>query len=98
MPIQATTGKRTVLRELIDERGLKYGFVANKIGSTPSGFTRLLNGERTLSAGELLALEALLALDASAFFDGRELLIASEHGPNANGAAIGTNPTSEAAL
>lgn len=74
MPVQAPPTKRTILRELIEERGLKYGFVADKIGVAPATLTKLLNGERTLTASAMLAFEELLGVEAKSFFDGRELL------------------------
>lgn len=98
MPAQAPETKRTVLRDLIDERGLKYGFVASKLEISPTLFTRLLSGERPLSARELLALTELLGVEAKSFFDGRELLPSrqTQEGVGADdaggGAHLGTPP------
>lgn len=74
MPVSSPANKQTALRELIDERGLKYGFVASKIGCTPDRLTRLMNGDVPLRASDLMALCELLGVEAKAFFDGRELL------------------------
>lgn len=74
MPVSSPANKQTALRELIDERGLKYGFVAAKVGCSPDRFTRLMNGDLALKASELLTLCELLGVEAKAFFDGRELL------------------------
>jgi transcriptional regulator with XRE-family HTH domain len=74
MPLQAPASKRTVLRDLIDARGLRYDFVAGKVGLSPSNFTKLMNGERTLTASVMVTLCKVLEVEAEAFFDGRELL------------------------
>lgn len=99
MPIASSPAKRTALRDLIDERGLKYGFVAEKIFCTPSGLTKLMNGERTLTASQMLALTELLGVEAKSFFDGRELLPSrqtQDEGVGADdasgGAHLGTPP------
>lgn len=88
------TNKRTVLRALIDERGLRYNFVADKIGTNPSNLTRLMNGERSLPASELLALERLLGVDAAVFFDGRDLLLVTDVPTSAPSGVSGETPTS----
>lgn len=41
--------RATGLRQCLDERGIKYSFVARKIGLWPSGMTALLQGSRTIS-------------------------------------------------
>ena len=41
--------RATGLRQCLDERGIKYSFVARKIGLWPSGMTGLLQGTRTIS-------------------------------------------------
>lgn len=68
-----TEAPRTVLRELIDGRGLRHRFVADKLGVLPSSLTRLLNRDRELRASDLLVLAELLGVDSEIFFDGREL-------------------------
>lgn len=97
MPVSSPANKVTALRELIDERGLKYGFVAVKIGCTPDRLTRLMNADLTLKASELLTLCELLGVEAKAFFDGRELLPSRQTqegvGDDAGGGAhLGTPP------
>lgn len=101
MPAQAPDTKRTVLRDLIDERGLKYGFVAGKLDISPTLFTRLLSGERPLSARELVTLQEILGVEAKAFFDGRELLPARQtqegvEDDASGGGHLGTPPALEA--
>lgn len=91
MPVSSPANKQTALRELIDERGLKYGFVAAKVGCSPDRFTRLMNGDLALKASELLTLCELLGVEAKAFFDGRELL-PSRQGPDGTGATAYTMP------
>lgn len=73
MPVQPPLEKRTILRDLIDERGIRYSFLAEKLGTTASSFTRLMNGEKELFASELLRLEELLGVPYETFFDGSAL-------------------------
>lgn len=73
--------RRTVLRDLIDERGLRYVFVANRLGLSGSGFSLLCDGLRSLRARHLVALEDVLGVKAAAFFDGERLLYADEIPP-----------------
>lgn len=91
MTAAPTKNKRTALRHLIEERGLKYNFVAAKLNVSPSILTRLLNAERNLTASDLVTLQELLGVEAKAFFDGGELLIATET-PTASANAEVGNP------
>lgn len=68
-----TEARRTVLRDLIDDRGLRHRFVADKLGVLPSSLTRLLNRDRELRASDLLVLAELLGVGSEVFFDGRGL-------------------------
>lgn len=70
----ATDERTTVLRALIEERGLIHRFIADKLGITRSHFTRMLNAERPCTAAHAGELAALLGIDLSAFFDGEALL------------------------
>lgn len=44
--------RATGLRQCLDERGIKYSFVARKIGLWPSGMTGLLQGTRTINKAQ----------------------------------------------
>lgn len=41
--------RATGLRQCLDDRGIKYSFVARKLGIWPAGMTAVLKGTRTLS-------------------------------------------------
>lgn len=82
MPVQAPPANRTILRDLIEARGLKYGFVADRLGLSPSLLTRLLGRERPLKASELVALTSLLGVEAEQFFDGSQLILSSDTSTN----------------
>lgn len=97
MPLQAPPAKRTVLRDIIDEAGLRYDFVARKLDISPSTLTKVLNGDRTLTASLLVSFCELLGVEAKAFFDGRELLPSRQtqedvEGDAGGGAHRGTPP------
>lgn len=51
------------VRTLIQEKGLKYTFVASKIGMSNSDLSRRLSGKVKLSAEELLNIMSLLGHD-----------------------------------
>lgn len=68
----------TVLRQLIDERGIRYAFLADKIGVTRSHFTRLVNRERQITSAAAEALAGILGVETAAFFDGHDLRVCIE--------------------
>lgn len=81
MTAAAPEKRKTVIRDLIDARGLKYRFVAGKLGLSASATSLLLDGLRTMSARHLVALEELLSVPSSAFFDGERLRFVDEVPP-----------------
>jgi plasmid maintenance system antidote protein VapI len=58
----------TPLARLIEERGLRKGWVAKRLGISASGMSRLLYGERRMTLDEGVRLADLLGVDV------RELL------------------------
>lgn len=56
----ATTEAKSTLRLLIDSRGLRYSWVAQKVGVAPSTLTQLMNGSRRARADVAERLAALL--------------------------------------
>ena len=87
----------TVLRQAIDEKGLRYTFLAERAGITQSHFTRLLNAERKPTKEFVDLMAQHLGIEPDAFFDGRELLLAqqTQEGVEADasgGAHLGTPP------
>ena len=54
----------TLLREIIESKGLKLKFVAEKIGLTPNGFALKLNNKQEFKTGEISALCDLLNIDS----------------------------------
>lgn len=83
----------TVLRRLIDERGIRHVFLADRIGVTRSHFTRLLNGERAPTAAFIEMICTQLGVEPEVFFDGRRLLIASENPMSTTNDVSGNAPT-----
>lgn len=59
----------TPIARLIDERGLRKGWVAEKLGISPSSLSRLIWGERRMTLDEGLKLAEILGVDV------RELLV-----------------------
>lgn len=74
----STEERKTVLRELIDERGLIHSRLAEKLGLDRSHFTRILSAERPCTPSNAATLAALLQVDQDVFFDGESLRMASE--------------------
>jgi len=54
--------KTATLRELIDQRGLRYRWVAERIGKSPSMMSRWLNGDREPLQADIAALAWVLRL------------------------------------
>lgn len=76
--MRVSTGRRTVLRDLIDERGWRYSYVADQIGVAPAVLSRIMSGKRPLNAGELVKLQNLLGVQYFRFFDGDRLRFSDE--------------------
>ena len=92
MASPATMRRPTVLRELIEARGIRYSFIAEKLGIARSSFHRVLEGDRDLRARELVALTGMLGVEIAVFFDGERLLFADEIPPPDG---VGTERTEE---
>ena len=57
------------LKSVIDKRGLKYNFVARKIGITPNYLGQILSGHRKLSADVALKAAYVLGLPLDVFLN-----------------------------
>lgn len=57
------------INRIIDERGLKQSYIADKIGIRCSTMSRVLNGKRNLKIGEFLSLCDLLNINPMIFLD-----------------------------
>jgi plasmid maintenance system antidote protein VapI len=55
------------LREFLDDRGLRYQWVAEKLGVTPSHMTRLMDGQRPITHDLALKLSGLFDVPADTF-------------------------------
>ncbi len=53
------------LRELIKAKGLKYGYVAERLGLTQYGFSRKLENKSEFKVSEAAKLSELLQINAS---------------------------------
>lgn len=60
---------RPGLRAAIDDRGLKYSWVADRIGVSRPMFSMVLSGERRLAFDRARLLSALLGADFFSLFD-----------------------------
>ena len=78
MTAKAPEKRRTVLRDLIDSRGLRHSFIAERLGLPRSSMSHLLDGNQELRARHLVALEELLGVEAAVFFDGERLRFVDE--------------------
>lgn len=58
------------IKKYLDENGIKYSFVAEKIGMPMNMFSPLLSGKRKMSAEEYLLICKAIGVDAS-YFDER---------------------------
>ncbi len=56
-----------VIRNVIESRGIKQNFVADKAGISPELLRRSLNGERKIPADEFVAICVVLGLDIRDF-------------------------------
>ena len=55
------------IKDIIQERGLQYKFVCEKLGMEQVKFSQCMNGKRNLKTGEFLALCSLLNLNFEDF-------------------------------
>lgn len=56
-----------VIRDYIEDHGMKQNFVAERAGIPPELFRRSLNGERKIPADEFVAICSVLSLDIGDF-------------------------------
>ena len=61
------------IKKYMDENGIKYSFVADKIGMPMNIFSPKINGKKKLTAEEYLSICEALGVDAS-FFSKQELV------------------------
>ena len=52
-----------LLNRLIDEKGIKRSFIAKKLGITPQGLYKKLNGSSNFRGGEMRLMGRILDLD-----------------------------------
>lgn len=81
MTAEAPEKRRTVLREMLDSRGIRHAFVARRLNLSRAGMMRILDGVLELRARHLVSLEELLGVEASVFFDGERLRFVDEVPP-----------------
>lgn len=55
------------IKDIIQERGLQYKFVCEKLGIEQVKFSQCMNGKRNLKTGEFLAICSLLNLNFDDF-------------------------------
>ena len=63
----------TVLERLIEEKGFRKGYVAERARLSPSALSRLFKRERPLSRQEADLVGDIIGVPSWLFFDGREL-------------------------
>lgn len=66
----ATAVTQTRLSELIESRGLRHLFLAEKLGLSRSAFSRLVTGRRAIRRAEAIVLADLLGVDEEALQSG----------------------------
>lgn len=64
----------TVLERLIEEKGLRKSFVAERCGMSPSMMSRLLSGERGLTKREAEDVALAIGVPSWVFFNGESLV------------------------
>jgi len=55
----------TIIKSILEERGIQQKFICQKIGILPQTFSYCLNGKRKLKTWEFIAICNLLKLDFS---------------------------------
>lgn len=55
------------IKKYLDENGIKYSYVADKIGMPMNMFSPLLNGKRKMTAEEYLLICKAIGVDAGYF-------------------------------
>lgn len=63
----------TSLRRFLDERGIRYRWVAAKLGISPAHMTRLMDGERPLTAVNAQRLAVLFGVEVETFLPTEEV-------------------------
>ena len=67
---QSTVRMNTALRIFLDERGIRYGWVVEKLDITQSHFSRILAGDRPLTPAMARRLGELFEVPAETFEGG----------------------------
>lgn len=62
-----TIDKGTPLRRFIDARGIRYIWIAEKLGISPSHLTQIMDGKRPLVAAHAATLADLFSVPAETF-------------------------------
>lgn len=57
------------IKKYLDEKGIKYSYVADKIGMPMNIFSPLLSGKRKMTAEEYLLICKAIGVDANYFSD-----------------------------
>lgn len=55
------------IKKVLDEKGIKYGFVAESIGVSISTFSAMLNNNRKITAEEYFMICRVIGVDAGYF-------------------------------
>jgi len=64
---------RTVLKDYIDNNGIKMTFIAERTGITKDRLSRIFQKERRLTADEFLAITEVLKVDVNELMERRQL-------------------------
>lgn len=67
MPKPVKQDARIILQEIIDDRGMKKNYIANKLGISQSSMSALLSGNKKFTADIALQLAKILNVDNSVF-------------------------------
>lgn len=58
------------IKKYLDDKGIKYGFVADGIGVSVSTFSGMINGKRKITAEEYFAICNFLCVGLDFFIEG----------------------------
>jgi len=64
---------RTVLKDYIDNNGIKMTFIAERTGITKDRLSRIFQKERRLTADEFLAITEVLKVDVNELMERKEV-------------------------
>ena len=64
---------RTVLKDYIDNNGIKMTFIAERTGITKDRLSRIFQKERRLTADEFLAITEVLKVDVNELMEREEV-------------------------